>query len=89
MFAIDGCKMPSNCAKEWSGTRADFEKKKEKLEKLIQLRVRELRRRMRMTTRTPGCGKEEEAVERLRVKVKKIEGWLKSGTDKKKAHRGM
>ena len=37
MFAIDGCKISSNCAKEWSGTRADFEKKKEKLEKSIQL----------------------------------------------------
>ena len=27
--------------------------------------------------------KEEEAVERLRAKVKKIEGWLESGKDKK------
>jgi transposase len=24
MFAIDGCKLPANAAKEWSGTRADF-----------------------------------------------------------------
>jgi len=31
MFAIDGCKISSNCAKEWSGTRADFERKKGKL----------------------------------------------------------
>ena len=35
MFAIDGCKMPSNAGKEWSGTRADFEKKAAKLEKAI------------------------------------------------------
>ena len=28
MFAIDGCKLPSNAAKEWSGTRKDFERKK-------------------------------------------------------------
>jgi transposase len=27
MFAIDGCKLPSNASKEWSGTKADFEKK--------------------------------------------------------------
>lgn len=26
MFAIDGCKLPSNASKEWSGTKADFEK---------------------------------------------------------------
>jgi len=24
MFAIDGCKLPSNAAKEWSGTKAEF-----------------------------------------------------------------
>ena len=28
MFAIDGCKISSNCSKEWSGTRAEFESKK-------------------------------------------------------------
>ncbi len=28
VFAIDGCKLPSNAAKEWSGTFADLEKKK-------------------------------------------------------------
>ena len=27
MFAIDGCKLPSNASKEWSGTNADFERK--------------------------------------------------------------
>ncbi|OCC15993.1 Mobile element protein [Dissulfuribacter thermophilus] len=32
MFALDGCKLPSNASKEWSGTRADFEKKCKKLE---------------------------------------------------------
>ena len=24
MFAVDGCKLPSNASKEWSGTKADF-----------------------------------------------------------------
>lgn len=27
MFAIDGCKISANCAKEWSGTRAELMKK--------------------------------------------------------------
>jgi transposase len=31
LFAIDGCKLPSNPSKEWSSTRADFEKKKQKM----------------------------------------------------------
>jgi len=25
LFAIDGCKLPSNASKEWSGTRADLQ----------------------------------------------------------------
>ncbi len=32
MFAVDGLKLPSNASKEWSGTKEDFEKKKEKME---------------------------------------------------------
>ena len=35
MFAIDGCKLPSNASKEWSGTRADFQKKATKMEQAI------------------------------------------------------
>ena len=35
MFAIDGCKMPSNASKEWSGTKADLKKKALKLNKAI------------------------------------------------------
>jgi len=26
MFAIDGCKLPSNASKEWSATKKDFQK---------------------------------------------------------------
>ena len=35
MFAIDGCKLPSNASKEWSGTKEDFKKKIEKMETAI------------------------------------------------------
>jgi transposase len=31
MFAIDGVKLPSNASKEWSGTKADLQKKAEKI----------------------------------------------------------
>jgi transposase len=36
MFAVDGCKLPSNASKEWSGTKGDLKKKKEKMEKAIR-----------------------------------------------------
>jgi transposase len=36
MFAVDGCKLPSNASKEWSGTLADLRKKRDKLGKYIR-----------------------------------------------------
>src|SRR5665648_678117 len=38
MFALDGCKLPSNASKEWSGTFPDLQKKKQKIDaKVAQL----------------------------------------------------
>src|SRR5664279_1438447 len=38
MFALDGCKLPSNASKEWSGTFPELHKKKRKIEaKVVQL----------------------------------------------------
>ena len=36
LFAIDGCKMPSNAAKEWSGTHKELAAKRDKIKRLIQ-----------------------------------------------------
>lgn len=36
LFAIDGCKMPSNAAKEWSGTLKELEQKRDKLKRQIR-----------------------------------------------------
>ena len=36
IFALDGCKLSSNAAKEWSGKFSDLEKKKEKLKKVLR-----------------------------------------------------
>jgi transposase len=34
-FALDGCKLPSNASKEWSGTIRDLRRKREKLEEKL------------------------------------------------------
>lgn len=39
MFAIDGCKLPSNASKEWSGTKAEFERKVAKMEGAVGIHV--------------------------------------------------
>ena len=36
LCALDGCKLPSNAAKEWSGTLEELGKKKRDLEKLME-----------------------------------------------------
>lgn len=36
MFAIDGCKLPSNASKEWSGTHAELRKKKQKIDRAVR-----------------------------------------------------
>ena len=36
MFAIDGCKMPSNAYKEWRDTMADLSRKQEKMRKAVR-----------------------------------------------------
>ena len=36
LFAIDGCKMSSNAAKEWSGTLKELEQKRDKIQRQIR-----------------------------------------------------
>ncbi len=39
MFAVDGCKLPSNASKEWSGKLKDLKKKQEKLNALADMLI--------------------------------------------------
>lgn len=41
MFAIDGCKLSSNAAKEWSGTFKELEEKRAKLKRQINYHLKE------------------------------------------------
>ena len=42
-FSIDGLKLPSNAAKEWSGTHADLRTKQQNIEKKVKKMVKEHR----------------------------------------------
>lgn len=84
MFAIDGCKLSSNASKEWSGTREDFKKKKEKIEKSIQYILKKHRTQDESEGTTASMIKEEEKhLKSLRAKAKKIKEWLQENKDKK------
>jgi transposase len=82
MFAVDGCKLPSNASKEWSGTKKELEKKRGKMEKAIRQIVK---RHREVDVREADGGvmeQEEQYVETLRGKVKKIKAWLRDNEDK-------
>ena len=82
MFAVDGCKMPSNASKEWSGTKEELTKKKKKMEQA----VRQIMRRHRETDakeKDKGIVEQEEKyIETIKSKVKKIKQFLKENDDK-------
>jgi len=42
MFAIDGCKLSSNASKEWSGTKAELEAKRKKLNRAVDRMLKSL-----------------------------------------------
>jgi transposase len=82
MFAIDGCKLPSNASKEWSGTRADFEKKAAKMERAIDNILRKHREEDQTQTEAKVKESEEKFVETLGKRVSKVREWLKHHDDK-------
>lgn len=89
MFAIDGCKLPSNASKEWSGTRADFQKKKVKLEETIRKIVRRHREHDAEELSGEIITREKNYVKALRDQVRKIRGWLDQNGDKPGSRGGI
>ncbi|OKY74488.1 MAG: transposase [Desulfobulbaceae bacterium DB1] len=82
MFAIDGCKPPSNAAKEWSGTKADFKKKAAKMEKAIESMVKNHHVSDRNQGEGAQTGRDEQYVATLRNRLTKIRKWLNGNDDK-------
>ncbi|NCO67423.1 MAG: transposase [Nitrospirae bacterium] len=82
MFAVDGCKMPSNASKEWSGTKEELQHKKDKMEQAIK-QILTRHREMDIKEKDKGIIEQEEKyVETIKSKVKKIKQWLKENDDK-------
>jgi len=80
MFALDGCKLPSNASKELSGTITELRKKKEKIEtKVAQLLAEQLLTDRGQDDppgpRAAGASRQQQ-VEELQRKAELIETWL-------------
>ncbi len=82
MFAVDGVKLPSNASKEWSGTKKELQEKKEKMEKAIRQIVKRHREADVKEADRGVIEQEEQYVDTLKKKVKKIKAWLRENDDK-------
>jgi len=91
LFAIDGCKMPSDASKEWSGTIKELKAKRDKIKQLINYHIEEDKR---LTKNIPleeeRIQREKQATETLTKAFNKIDKFLKKaepriGSGKSKA----
>ena len=91
MFAIDGCKVSSNASKEWSGTRADFENKRQKFRATIE-RLLTKHRAIDDGTQieaVPGMRvRETKAIKSLEARAAKIGAWLRENPEDRKGASG-
>jgi len=83
MFAVDGCKLLSNASKEWSGTKEDLRKKKEKLEQALGYMVKS---HMKRDAHEEETEKDEERfrkrIKKAKAKIEKLDRWLAENDEK-------
>ena len=82
MFAIDGCKLPSNASKQWSGTREDLKRKAEKMEKALHRMIIRHRCMDESKIVPEVLEREEKYKEKLKRSAAKIREWLGDNDDR-------
>ena len=83
MFAIDGCKISSNASKEWSGTKEDLGKKREKLIKALDYMVkRHIEKDKRGEISEDEDRNFDDRLKAAQAKIDKLEKWLSENEDK-------
>ena len=83
-FSLDGLKLSSNAAKEWSGTFADLKKKQETLEKKVKDALREHREadKREKGKSVTDRQRREKRIKRLQQKADRIEEFLSENEPK-------
>ena len=84
MFAIDGCKLPSNASKEWSGTHKELKKKHQKIDRAVRRIMAKHRKEDESNQENSHIqrSKEKQQIETLRKASKKIKQFCKTNTDR-------
>ena len=88
MFAIDGCKLPSNASKDWSGTHADLTKKQKKIDRAVRRMLKRHKEEDGKQINVAEIREKDEAqIKKLKAISKKIKKHLTT-TDEKLGCRG-
>ncbi|MES9828410.1 MAG: IS1182 family transposase [Candidatus Thiodiazotropha sp.] len=83
MFAIDGCKLPSNASKTWSGTHAELNKKRKKIDRAVR-RMLQRHREQDTAEQQPAIYEREQAqIKKLRAASRKIKKFLDTEPERK------
>lgn len=84
MFAIDGCKIPSNASKEWSGTRAELVKKVKKMDRAVRRMLAKHREEDQSTQENDHTrrAREEKQIATLRKTARKIRRFTQDMEDR-------
>jgi len=75
LLAIDGCKMPSNAAKEWSGTISELEEKHAKLKLQIAHHLAEHKLQDQLG-HDDQCARHQQAIDTLSCRADKVQEFL-------------
>ena len=82
MFAIDGCKMPSNASKDWSGTKAELRRKMQKMEKAVKKIVKKHRELDISQADQELVDDEKQYTRTLKSRIRKIKRFLSDNDDR-------
>ena len=89
MFAIDGCKLPSNASKENSGTHAELKKKRQKIDRAIR-RMLQNHNEQDMAEQQPDIyEREREQIRKLRAASRKIKHFVESEEERRGVSGGV
>ena len=85
LFALDGCKMSSDAAKEWSGTHKELAHKRDKIQRQIQYHITEHKTLDKNESLDDERrARSEQAIETLTKAHDKIDKFLKSESPRRR-----
>lgn len=82
MFAVDGVKLPSNASKEWSGTRSDYSKKIQKMERAVKYLLERHREQDASGEEPEVSQARQQQIETLNAAIDKVRRFLQRHADK-------